>query len=241
MEFDFVDHRLHIRADTGQTRDVGLEPKTVAQFHAEVMRALDDLGLGTPIQSHPNEVEPAIPFAEDDRHASYDADAAHRFWRQLLQVNRVMGEFRSRFAGKVSPVHFFWGSMDLSCTRFSGRPAPLHPGGAPHVGDWVMQEAYSRELSSCGFWPGGSAEGSFYAYAYPRPDGFADFPVRPQQAQYSADQGEYLLPYEAVRTDEDPDGALLDFLQSTYEAAAECGGWQRQLLEEDPGRWNDRR
>jgi len=241
IEFDFIDHQLHIRSDDGQARHVRLEPKTVAQFHNETLRALDDIGIETRIQSHPNEVEPAIPFAEDDRHTSYDARAAHLFWRQLLQANRVMGEFRSRFVGKVSPVHFFWGAMDLACTRFSGRPAPLHPGGAPNVGDWVMEEAYSQELSSCGFWPDAGVEGAFYSYAYPQPAGFTDCLVDPARAHYSADKGEFLLPYEAVRTADDPDHALLDFLQTTYEAAADCGGWDRQSLEDDPGRWNDRR
>lgn len=239
MEFDFVDHQLLIRGDSGDVRRVRLEPKSVARFHDETLRALADIGIETRIQAHPNEVEPAIPFAEDDEHASYDASAAHLFWRQLLQANRVLGEFRSRFVGKVSPVHFFWGAMDLACTRFSGRAAPRHPGGAPHVGDWVMQEAYSRELSSCGFWPGAGAEGAFYSYAYPQPDGFADRPVLPTDAYYSTEQGEFLLPYEVVRTAGDPDRTALEFLQTTYEAAAECGRWDRETLEDDPGRWGD--
>ncbi|SEG56804.1 hypothetical protein SAMN05216223_106300 [Actinacidiphila yanglinensis] len=239
IEFDFVDHQLHLRSDSGAVRHVRLEPKPVARFHEETLEALDEMGIETTIQSHPNEVETAIPFAEDDRHASYDADAAHLFWRQLLQANRVMGEFRTRFVGKVSPVHLFWGSLDLACTRFSGRTAPLHPGGAPHVGDWVMQEAYSHELSSCGFWPSEGTEGAFYAYAYPPPDGFGEYPVGPAEAFYSEEKGEYLLPYEAVRTADDPDRALLRFLQTTYEAAAEPGGWDRAMLEDDPARWND--
>jgi hypothetical protein len=203
--------------------------------------ALHDMGIEIRIQSHPNEVEPAIPFAEDDQHSAYDARAAHLFWRQLLQANRLLGDFRARFVGKVSPVHFFWGSMDLACTRFSGRDAPPHPGGAPHVGDWVMREAYSRELSSCGFSAGGGAEGAFYAYAYPQPDGFTDHPVSPGDAYYSNDDGEFFLPYEAVRTAADPDRVTLDFLQTTYEAAAESGRWDRPVLEDDPGRWSDRR
>lgn len=152
-----------------------------------------------------------------------------------------MGEFRSHFVGKVSPVHFFWGAMDLACTRFSGRSAPPHPGGAPNCGDWVMVEGYSHELSSCGFWPGGGEEGAFYAYAYPEPDGFAQHPVTPADAFYSAENGQFLLPYEAVRTSGDPDGTLSAFLQSTYEAAAENGGWDRAALETDPRRWDDRR
>ena len=155
---------------------------------------------------------------------------------QLTSVQRVLTEFRSRFVGKVSPVHFFWGAMDLAVTRFSGRPAPPHPGGAPNLADWVMEEAYSHEVSSCGFWPGGSAEGTFYSYAYPEPAGYAGYPVRPQAAAYSADVGEFLLPYEAVRTADDPDRALTDFLQSTYEAAAEQAGWDRDALEIRPDR-----
>ena len=240
IEFDFVDHRLRIRSDSGDVRQVRLEAKPVARFHDETLRALEDMGIGTRIQSHPNEVEPAIPFAEDDRHASYDPDAAHLFWRQLLQANRVMGDFRSRYVGKVSPVHLFWGSLDLACTRFSGRGAPRHPGGAPHVGDWVMEEAYSRELSSCGFWPSLGAEGAFYSYAYPEPDGFADHPVRPADAYYSKDAGEFLLPYEIARAADDPDRTVLDFFQTTYEAAAESGRWDRATLEDDPARWGGR-
>ena len=189
------------------------------------------------IQSHPNEVDPAPRFAEDVEHASYDPDAAHLFWRQLLQASRVIGRFRSRFVGKVSPVHFFWGAMDLACTRFSGRGAPRHSGGAPNVGDWVMVEGYSRELSSCGFFPGGGDEGAFYAYAYPQPDGFADHPVSPAEAYYSKDLGEYLLPYEVVRQSADPDQVLLEFLQDTYEAAAIHADWDRAALEDNPDRW----
>ncbi|MEO3822808.1 DUF5996 family protein [Actinomadura sp. B10D3] len=238
IEFDFVDHLLLVRTSDGGAREIRLEPMPVSEFYARTMRALDDLGVPTRIQGHPNEVDPAIPFAEDDRHASYDAGAAHLFWRQLLQVARVMGEFRSRFAGKVSPVHFFWGAMDLACTRFSGRDAPEHPGGAPNCGDWVMVEGYSRELSSCGFWPGGGEEGAFYAYAYPEPQGFADRPVGPSGAFYSRENGQFLLPYEAVRKAPDPGRALLEFLQDTYEAAADLGQWDRQALEDDPARWS---
>ncbi|MGW0816447.1 DUF5996 family protein [Streptomyces viridiviolaceus] len=241
IEFDFIDHRMGIRSSDGATRHVKLEPKSVARFHDETMRALDELGIEAPIKPRPNEVEPAIPFAEDDQHASYDPDAVHLFWRQLLQANRVMGDFRSRFVGKVSPVHFFWGAMDLACTRFSGRPAPPHPGGAPNCGDWVMVEGYSQELSSCGFWPGGGDEGAFYAYAYPEPDGFAAHDISPADAFYSRENGQYLLPYEAVRASDDPDGVLMEFLQSTYEAAAVHGDWDRAALEDDPGRWDHRR
>ncbi|WP_375487220.1 DUF5996 family protein [uncultured Mycobacterium sp.] len=237
IEFDFVDHHLVIRSSAGAARTVRLEPKSVAEFYAQTMHALDELGLHTNIQSHPNEVDPAPRFAEDVEHKSYDAAAAHLFWRQLLHANRVLGQFRSRFVGKASPVHFFWGAMDLACTRFSGRRAPRHPGGAPNVGDWVMVEAYSHELSSCGFWPGGGDEGAFYAYAYPEPDGFADYPVRPDEAHYSRDHGEFLVPYEVVRQAPDPDQVLLAFLQDTYEAAATRAEWDRAALEDDPDRW----
>ncbi len=238
VEFDFVDHRLVVRASTGDTRTVALEPKPVATFHAETLEALDQLGLHTTIQATPNEVDPAIPFAEDHEHSSYDPEAAQLFWRQLIQADRVLGQFRSRFVGKVSPVHFFWGAMDLACTRFSGRGAPPHPGGAPNCGDWVMVEGYSHELSSCGFWPGGGEEGAFYAYAYPEPNGFADHPVEPREASYNSEYRQFLLPYEAVRTAAEPDRVLLDFLQTTYDAAAIHGQWDRTVLEADPGRWD---
>jgi hypothetical protein len=238
IEFDFIDHRLVIRSSTGATRTVALEPKSVAEFYSQTMRTLDELGFSTRIQSHPNEVDPALPFDQDGEHASYDRAAANLFWRQLLQADRVLGEFRSRFVGKASPVHFFWGAMDLAYTRFSGRNAPRHPGGAPNVGDWVMVEGYSRELSSCGFWPGGGDEGAFYAYAYPEPHGYADHSVGPAEAHYSSDLGEYVLPYEALRQAADPDQALLGFLQDTYEAAAVKAGWDRVTLEDDPNRWS---
>jgi hypothetical protein len=241
VEFDFIDHRLVVRSSSGETRTVALEPKPVAAFHAQTLEALDQLGIRTTIQATPNEVDPAIPFAEDDEHASYDADAAQLFWRQLIQADRVLGKFRSRFIGKVSPVHFFWGAMDLACTRFTGRGAPPHPGGAPNCGDWVMVEGYSHELSSCGFWPGGGEEGAFYAYAYPEPDGFADHPIEPREAFYSSEFRQFLLPYEAVRTAAEPDQVLLDFLQTTYDAAAIHGQWDRAALEDDPGRWDHKR
>lgn len=241
IEFDFIDHQLRIRSTDGSTGGVALEAKPVAEFHAELMAALNRLGITAPIQSRPNEVDPAIPFADDYEHATYDPHAAELFWRQLLQADRVIGEFRSHFVGKVSPVHFFWGAMDLACTRFSGRPAPPHPGGAPNCGDWVMVEGYSRELSSCGFWPGGGQEGAFYAYAYPEPNGFADYPVGPADAFYSKENGQFLLSYEAVRTADDPDAALSEFLHTTYEAAAERGGWDRAALEDNPNRWAQHR
>lgn len=236
MEFDFCDHQLRIRCSTGVERVVALESKPVSRFYAETMAALRDLDLEVAIRTTPTEVERAIPFEDDHEHATYDPDSAHLFWRQLLQAHRVLSEFRSRFIGKVSPVHFFWGGFDMAVTRFSGRTAPAHPGGAPNVGDWVMVEGYSHELSSCGFWPGGGDEGAFYAYAYPEPDGFRDHPIRPDAGYYRSDAGQFLLPYEAVRTAPDPDHTLLEFLQTTYEAAAEHGGWDRDALEDDPAR-----
>lgn len=211
----------------------------MAGFYTETLCALAELGIEVDISATPNEVDPAIPFAEDQEHTSYDPKAAHLFWRQLVAADRAMLEFRSHFLGKVSPVHFFWGSFDLACTRFSGRTAPTHPGGAPNCGDWVMEEGYSHELSSCGFWPGGGNEGAFYSYAYPTPDGFADAQIGPAGAFYSAELGQFLLPYEAVRTAADPDRAVQEFLHTTYAAAAELGDWKRAELETDPGRWAD--
>ena len=238
LEFDFLEHHLRLRSSGGEERFVGLTSRPVADFYGETMKALVDLGIEETIDPRPNEVEPAIPFAEDTQHSSYDPDAAHLFWKQLVQADRVMGEFRSHFTGKVSPVHFFWGAMDLACTRFSGREAPKHPGGAPNCGDWVMVEGYSRELSSAGFWPGGGEEGAFYAYAYPEPDGFANYPAGPDAAYYSTEHRQFLLPYEAVADAEDPDRTLLEFLHTTYRAAADLGGWDRAALEDDPGRWD---
>jgi hypothetical protein len=236
IEFDFIDHQLHLRTSRGGRRQVELEPKSVAAFYAETMAAMRELGLDVTIMATPVEVERAIPFAEDTEHDSYSPDHAHRFWRQLVAADRVMNAFRARFIGKVSPVHFFWGAMDLATTRFSGRTTPLHPGGVPNCPDWVMHEGYSHELSSCGFWPGGSAEGSFYAYAYPTPEGFTEYPVSPEAAHYSAELGEFLLPWADVRTAPNPEETLLDFLQTTYEAAAETACWDRDALEDDPGR-----
>jgi hypothetical protein len=240
MEFDFVTSVLAIRHSDGRQRTVALEAKPVAEFYGETLSALDGLGVDSRIVASPNEVDPAIPFAEDYQHADYDPDAARAFWRQLVQAHRVLTQFRASFVGKVSPVHFFWGAMDLACTRFSGRPAPEHPGGAPNCPDWVMQEGYSRELSSAGFWPGGGKEGAFYSYAYPQPDGFTDRPVEPEAAFFSEQAGEFLLPYEAVRTADDPDRAVARFLQTTYEAAAELARWDRAALEDDPNRLRQR-
>ena len=236
MEFDFVANVLAIRHSDGSKRSVPLDSKPVAEFYGETLSALDSLGIASRIVAHPNEVDPAIPFAEDYEHAEYDADAAHLFWQQLVQAHRVILNFRASFAGKVSPVHFFWGALDLACTRFSGRPARPHAGGAPNCPDWVMVEGYSHELSSCGFWPGGGEEGAFYSYAYPEPQGFAEYRVEPDAAYYSDEYMQFLLPYEAVRTAENPDQTLSNFLHSTYAAAADTGGWDRDALEVDPHR-----
>ena len=231
MEFDFVDHVLHIRTTRGETRSVRLKPQPVADFYTLTMLSLRELGITVSMLPRPVEVAKSIPFAQDNVHRSYDADAVHRFWQQLVQADRVMKQFRAGFAGKASPVHFFWGGFDLAVTRFSGRPAPKHPGGAPNCADWVMKLAYSHEVSSCGFWPGGSAEGSFYAYAYPEPAGFAQSKVRPAAAYYDPSLREFLLPYSAVRAANDPDATVLSFFQSTYDAAADLANWDRPTLE----------
>jgi len=236
MEFDFVDHALVMRVSDGGAATIDLRDTSVAQFHHAVLETLTRLGIAANISNGPNEVDPAIPFAEDT-HTGYDPGAANAFWRQLVQADRVIGQFRARFIGKVSPVHFFWGSFDLACTRFSGRVAPRHPGGAPNCGDWVMEEGYSHELSSCGFWPGGAAEGAFYSYAYPEPTGFSDVAGAPDGVFYDTTLRQYLLPYEVARQSNDPDGAVLDFLEFTYGAAADSMGWDRSALESDPNRW----
>lgn len=241
IEFDLIEDRLRIRTSDGALGQVALAAEPVARFYARVMDTLTDLGVPTTIRASPNEVVTAIPFAEDRQHASYEPEAAQLFWRQLLQANRVLTRFRSTFAGKVSPVHFFWGGMDLACTRFSGRTAPRHPGGAPNCPPWVMVEGYSHEVSSCGFWPGGGDEGAFYSYAYPEPAGFADVPVGPSEAFYSPDHSQFLLPYEVVAGAADPDEVLTEFLETTYAAAADLGDWNRAALEIDPHRWDEER
>ncbi len=231
IEFDFRDHRLELRTTDGELRHVALEPRSVASFYAATMAALDDLGIDVTINRQPQEVVEAIPFDEDEVHRSYDADAVERFWLALVRMQRVLSRFRSRFIGKASPVHFFWGGADICTTRFSGRPAPKHRGGVPNCPDWVQELAYSHEVSSCGYWPGAGDEGAFYAYAYPEPAGFADWAVEPEGAYYDSDLSEFLLPYEVVRTSPTPDAALEAFLQTTYEAAAELGKWDRDALE----------
>jgi hypothetical protein len=231
MEFDFVDHRLDIRTTEGVTRSVPLAAGSVADFYAATMAALTDVGARLAIRPYPTELPSPVPFPEDTASRPYDAEAVHRLWLALVQAARVMYVFRSRFQGKVSPVHFFWGGDDLAVTRFSGRSAPRHRGGVPHSPDWVQQMAYSHEVSSCGYWPGGSDEGTFYSYAYPEPPGFGTQPVEPAAAFYEKDLGEFMLPYTAVREAEDPDGALLAFFQTTYDAAADLGTWDRSALE----------
>ncbi len=231
IEFDFIDHVLNLRTSEGRLGTVALEARSVASFYRATMGALDELGIEVEILARPVELPEAIPFAEDERHHSYDAEAAQRFWMALLQSHRVMTQFRARFVGKVSPVHFFWGGADLAVTRFSGRPAPKHSGGVPNCADWVMELAYSHEVSSCGYWPGGDGEGIFYCYSYPEPEGFADWPTEPDASYYDAGLGEFVLPYAAVRTAGDPEATLLAFFQSTYEAAAELAHWDRPALE----------
>ncbi|HET6341689.1 MAG TPA: DUF5996 family protein [Gemmatimonadota bacterium] len=231
MDIDFVDHRLDIVTSDGGSRDLALRPMTVADFHQKTMAALADLGIEVEIWPVPVEVPEPIPFVEDRLHAAYDAAWANRFWRALAQGDRVAKSFRDDFLGKASPVHFFWGSFDLASTRFSGRKAPPHP-GAPGVPDFITREAYSHECWSAGWWPGaGLGEPAFYAYAYPEPDGFRDWAVEPAAAYYHDDLREYVLPYEAVRSADDPDALLLSFLRTTYEAAAEKGKWDRATLE----------
>ncbi|NMF86566.1 DUF5996 family protein [Nodosilinea sp. P-1105] len=226
IDFDFFDHQLRIVTSAGQERTVALQPRTVADFYQAVMAALEELEIPVRIHTTPNEIPDAIPFEQDDTHGAYDAEAAQRFWRVLLQSDRVFREFRSHFCGKVSPVHFFWGSFDLAVTRFSGRSAPPHPGGIPNMPDDVAQEAYCQEVSSAGFWPGtGLGYPAFYAYAYPTPEGFKDAIVQPEAAFFHEGLGEFVLPYDAVREATDPDQALLDFLHSTYEAAAKLAEW----------------
>src|SRR3982074_1189348 len=238
IDFDFIDQTLRISTSDGELRPLPLIAPPVAAFYAAVMAALAGLGIDVKINDKPNELPDPIRFGDDQVHASYDPDAAHRFWQVLRQADRVFAKFRTGFLGKSSPVHFFWGSFDLAVTRFSGRQAPRHPGGVPNLPDAVAQEAYSHEVSSAGFWPGGGGIDypAFYSYTYPEPPGFRAVRVRPDAAFFSEALGEFILPYDAVRNAADPDGALLDFLQSTYEAAAIAAKWDRDALECDPGK-----
>jgi Family of unknown function (DUF5996) len=240
IDFNFVEHRLTVDTSDGRRAALPLEPQTVATFYRRLMELLSTLGVPVKIHRRPNEVADAIPFDQDEVHSAYDPEYANRFWRILVQAERVFLEFRAGFIGKCSPVHVFWGAPDLAVTRFSGRPAPPHPGGVPNLPDWVAREAYSHEVSSCGFWPGGGpvAYPAFYSYAYPEPPGFAQAKVAPAEAFYSTDLREFILPYDVVRGAVSPDGTLLDFLQTTYSAAADLAGWDREALEraQDPAR-----
>lgn len=237
IEFDFIAHRLVCRTSRGDIAELALAPQTVASFYERVMQLLAKLDVNVSIDPVPNEIADPIPFPEDHVHAAYDAHAAHLFWRILVQADRLFKLFRSGFLGKASPVHFFWGSFDLAVTRFSGRPAPLHPGGIPGLPDRVTREAYSHEVSSAGFWPGSDAfpRAAFYSYAYPTPAGFGDLMLMPE-AHFDETLGEFLLLYDSVRTAADPDALLLAFLERTYAAAADCGHWDRDALECPLGR-----
>ena len=230
--FDFLAHRLFISCSDGAVESFALKPMSVKTFYTETMARLKKLGIDVKIWTMPVEIADPIPFERDEIHAAYDAEMAQRFWRVLLNVHNLFTEFRGRFLGKASPVHFFWGSFDLAVTRFSGRTAPPHP-GAPNIALRVAREAYSHEVSSCGFWPGngGFGKAAFYAYAYPQPPGFAERQAEPGAAYFDTALGEFILPYDAARTASDPNAAVLGFLQSTYEAAAETAGWNRTALE----------
>jgi hypothetical protein len=235
IDFDFVSHRLLIETGDGESREMALAPRTVKDFYGEFMSLMRSLELDVKIWTTPVEVENPVPFEQDEAHASYDPEYANRFWRALVQADRVFQRFRSGFVGKCSPVHFFWGSFDLAVTRFSGRRAPAHP-GTPGVADSITREAYSHEVSSAGFWPGGGAlpEPIFYSYAYPEPQGFKDFKVGPERAAYyNTDFKEFVLPYETVRVANEPERDLLQFLHDTYEAAATLGNWDRAALERE--------
>ena len=232
IDFDFIDHRLVIRASSGKEESLDLAPMDTADFYRTVMAALERIDCPVTINELPNEIADPIPFPEDRTHSAYDAEFVNRFWRVLGHVDRVFNRFRARFQGKSSPSHFFWGSFDLAVTRFSGRTAPDHPGGLPNMPLWVAQEAYSQEVSSAGFWPGSSdaPEPIIYSYAYPTPEGFDKAKVLPASAGWSSDLGEFVLPYEAVRTADDPEARLMDFLQTTFDAAAELGDWDLETL-----------
>lgn len=235
VELDFVAHQLTIETDWGARWWTELRPRSVADFYHDYTAGLRTLGIDVHIWPHPVEVVEAIPFDEDEVHGAYDPEAVERFRYALAQADRILHRFRGAFLGKCSPVHFFWGSFDLACTRFSGRPAPVHPGGVPHLADWVTREAYSHECISAGWWPGtaGSAvrEPAFYAYAYPEPPGCPEAPIEPSAGRYEWELHEWVLPYEAVRRAGDADASAMAFLQSTYAAAADLGGWSRNTLE----------
>jgi hypothetical protein len=238
IAFDFIEHELRISTSDGARRQFPLAGQSVASFYSRTIAALAELGIHVTIDEMPNELPEPIEFSRDTLHASYDGKAVGRFFRILLNADRVFKQFRTGFLGKASPVHFFWGSFDLAVTRFSGRRAPRHPGGVPHLADAVACEAYSHEVSSAGFWPGGGVidDPAFYSYAYPEPAGYRTTKVKPDAAFFHEKLGEFILPYDAMRTAADPDRALLDFLQSTYEAAANAAKWDREALECAPGK-----
>ncbi len=233
IDFDFIDHRLTVQASDGGAAGFGLESQSVAAFYTRLMEEMEKLDLRVKISQKPNEVADPIRFDRDATHRAYDREYANRFWRVLVQADLVFKEFRARFIGKCSPVHFFWGAPDLAVTRFSGRRAPEHPGGVPNLPDPIAREAYSHEVSSCGFWPGGGPipYAAFYSYAYPEPPGFAAAHVSPSEAFYSTDLREFMVAYDVVRQSASPDDTLLGFLQTTYEAAADLGKWDRAALE----------
>jgi hypothetical protein len=237
LEFDLISHVLLIRVSNGGQDQIPLSCGSVASFYSKVLETLTRLGVPVEIDIHPNELADPTPFPEDVTMREYDRESAHRFWLALVQCDRVFKRFRTRFIGKCSPVHLFWGSFDLAVTRFSGRPAPLHPGGVPHLPDPVTREAYSHEVSSAGFWPGGGTvlHAAFYSYCYPAPPDFARAPVLPSEAKFDPKLGEFILPYGVVRAAKDPDTTLLAFLQSTYEAAASTQQWDRKTLEIEEG------
>ena len=243
IRFDFVSHELRLLTSDGGLKTIPLRAQTVAQFYRTVIDALRDLGIEVQINTTPNEVDPAIPFEQNETDSAYDPEAANRFWRVLLQSDRIFKEFRSEFCGKCSPVHFFWGSFDLAVTRFSGRRAPQHPGGVPHLPDAVTREAYSHEVSSLGFWPGNEMmpDPIFYSYAYPAPPGFSEAQVQPSFAKYNPQLKEFVLPYEQMRLAESPDAALLEFARSTYDAASTLGNWDRAALTEAKPHLHSRR
>ena len=233
IDFDFIRHQLTLQSSDGGIGGFPLQPQSVAAFYRRLIQEMAKLELHVDIHKKPNEVVDAIPFDRDESHSAYDPEYANRFWRILVQADRVFKQFRARFIGKCSPVHFFWGAPDLAVTRFSGRRAPEHPGGVPNLPDRIAREAYSHEVSSCGFWPGGGAVPypAFYSYAYPEPDGFSTASVKPEGAFYSTELREFILAYDTVRQSEFPDDTLLDFLQTTYEAAANLARWDRNSLE----------
>jgi hypothetical protein len=235
IDFDFLKHELQIVTEEGEQRTIVLMPTTVKAFYGEVMGAMESLKMPVKVYPVPSEVQEPIPFDQDETHKAYDREHVERYWRVLLQAKRVMMAFRSQFIGKVSPVHLFWGAMDLACTRFSGRTAPPHP-SMPGLPDRVTRDAYSHEVSSCGFWPGApGVDAFFYSYAYPEPKGYREYKVGPAEARFDETFGEFILPYEAMRRSKDPDAALMEFLESTYEAAANTGAWDRKALEQAAG------